>query len=357
MTSKEKTGSIEEATFLASVVCQKSSELRKMKFLVLLFLVGYASASFYDELEDAAEEIYHDFMVGMEEAGSLKEALGLDEHHLLADDTENDVKTELGKKLKETLDHLLEKIKDAIDHGKTVKEDLQNKLKEIKEKMKDLHIDMGNKAKELIEKIKEKSKEFLKNLLEKLGLNDKRSAAEEELEVALIDFNIKEIFNKLKKALLDKIDKEKLKEKIEQLFGKGSEMADALLDIINNKGDKYKQKLLDLIDRYLGKDKRSIKEYWEKVKDYFKDLGIDIKEKYAKFGEWVKNVIDKGLTKSKDKIANIKEIAREFIDHTKGVSKEVAIEALNFLKPYKEDLGNLYDQVKDTVKEILNRKD
>ncbi|GFS71268.1 uncharacterized protein NPIL_526891 [Nephila pilipes] len=340
----------------ASVVCQKSSELRKMKFLVLLFLVGYASASFYDVLDDAAEEIYHDFMVGMEEAPSLKEALGLDEHHLLADDTENDVKTELGKKLRETLDHILEKIKDAVDHGKTVKEDLQEKLKEIKEKMKDLKIDMGNKAKELIEKIKEKSKEFLKNLLEKLGLN-KRSVAEEELELALLDFNIKEIFNKLKKALLDKIDKEKLKEKIEQLFGKGSEMADALLEIINSKGDKYKQRLLDLIDRYLGKEKRSIKDYWEKVKDYFKDLGIDIKEKYAKFGEWVKNVIDKGLTKSKDKIANIREIAREFIDHTKGVSKEVAVEALNFLKPYKEDLGSLYDQVKDTVKEILNRKD
>jgi len=262
--------------------------------------------------------------------------------------------------LRETLDHLLEKIKEAVEHGKTVREDMQLKLKEIREKMKDLHIDMGEKAKELIEKIREKSKEFLKNLLEKLGISDlKRSVQEEELELALAQFNFRDIFNKLKKALLDKVDKEKLKEKVEQLFGKGSEMADALLKVINEKGDQYKQKLHDLIDRFLGKDdaKRSIKDYWEKVKDYFKDLHIDLQEKYAKFGEWVKNVVDKGLNKGKDKMENIKQIARELIDHAKGLSKEVAEEGLNFLKPYKEDLGSLYDQVKETVKEIMNRKD
>lgn len=44
-------------------------------------------------------------------------------------------------------------------------------------------------------------------------------------------------------------------------------------------------------------------------------------------------------------------------DHAKGLSKEVAEEGLNFLRPYKEDLGALYDQVKETVKDIMNRKD
>lgn len=327
-----------------------------MKIFALLFLVGFASASsFYDVLDDAAEEIYHDFMLGMEEAPSLKEYLGVDDDQLLAD--ENDIKTELGKKLRETLDHLLEKIKDAVDHGKTIKEDLQQKLKEIKEKMKDLHIEVGEKARELIERIKEKSKEFLKNLLEKLGLKDKRALFAEEAELALLDFNIKDIFQRLKKALLDKIDKEKLKAKIEEFFGKGSKMGDSLLEIINEKGDKYKQKLLDLIDRFLGqKEKRSVSDYWEKIKDYFKDLHIDLKEKYSKFGEWVKNVITKGLDKSKSKIENIREIAREFIDHAKGVSKEVAVEAENFLRPYKDDLGKLYDQVKETVKEIIKNR-
>lgn len=39
-----------------------------------------------------------------------------------------DIKTELGKKLKERLDEILEKIKDAIDNGKTVKEDYIEKV-------------------------------------------------------------------------------------------------------------------------------------------------------------------------------------------------------------------------------------
>ncbi|XP_055948196.1 uncharacterized protein LOC129981389 [Argiope bruennichi] len=328
-----------------------------MKILALLFLVGFASASsFYDVLDDAAEEIYHDFMVGMEDAPSLKEFLGVDDDQLLAD--EIDIKADLGKKLREALDHLLEKIKDAVDHGKTVKEDLQLKLKDIKEKMKDLRVEVGEKARELMDKIKEKTKAFLKNLLEKLGLNEnKRALLEDEAELALLEFNIKDLFKKLKDALLSKIDKEKLKEKIEEYFGKGSKMADSLLEIINEKGDKYKQKLLDLIDRFLGqKEKRSVSDYWEKIKEYFKDLHIDLKEKYSKFGEWVKNVITKGLDKSKSKIENIKEIAREFIDHAKGVSKEVAIEAENFLRPYKEDLGKLYDQVRETVKEIIKNR-
>ena len=75
-----------------------------------------------------------------------------------------------------------------------------------------------------------------------------------------------------------------------------------------------------LIDALLGDDDedededretRGIKDYWEKVKNYFKDLKIDLQEKYMKFGEWVKEVIDKGLEHSKDKMENIKAIAKE----------------------------------------------
>lgn len=40
----------------------------------------------------------------------------------------DDVKTELGKKLKERFDELLEKVKDAIENGKVVKEDTLTKV-------------------------------------------------------------------------------------------------------------------------------------------------------------------------------------------------------------------------------------
>ncbi|XP_035213279.1 uncharacterized protein LOC118187192 [Stegodyphus dumicola] len=299
-------------------------------------------------------------MVGMEEAPSLKETLGLD--HYYADETEDEIKTELGRKLKEYLEELLQKIKDAIDHGKTVREDLMDKLRELREKMKELRVKVGDKAKDLMEKLKEKARDFVRELLDKLGL-EKSKRSEEEIEAALADFNIKDIFKRLRDYLLKDVNKEELKAKVEKIFGKGSEMGDALLELINKKGEKYKQKLLDLVDRFLGKKEeralahRSLQDYWEKIKEYFKDLHITLKEKYMKFGEWVKNAIDKGLAKSKDKLENIKSIAREFIDHAKGVSKEVAEEALDFMRPYKDDLGSLWEQLKETVKDIVNKKD
>jgi gas vesicle protein len=323
-----------------------------MKLLVLLFLVGFATASVYDELDEAAEEIYQEFMLGLEESGSFKDAFGMSYEHPLVKQAEDDTKTELGKRLRETLDDILEKIKDSIEKGKVVGKDLQDKLNEVKQKLKDLRQDIGTKARELMDKIKEKAKKFWEDFIDKLK-GDKRRSVEDPLAA----FDMKEMFKKLKNLLREKIDKEKLKEKVESLFGKGSEMADSLLKLINEKGDKYKQKLLDLIDRYVGKEERSISEYWQKIKDYFKDLHIEIKEKYMKFGEWVKEHFEKGLEKGKDKFANIKKIAQEFVDHTKGVSKEIAVEALEFLKPYKEDLGSLWDQVKETVKDIVNKKD
>ncbi|KFM62705.1 hypothetical protein X975_05398, partial [Stegodyphus mimosarum] len=56
--------------------------------------------------------------------------------------------------------------------------------------------------------------------------------------------------------------------------------------------------------------KRSIKDVYEKVKNYFKDLNIDLKEKFTKFGEWVKNQYGNALEKGKSKFENIKKIAR-----------------------------------------------
>lgn len=70
-------------------------------------------------------------------------------------------------------------------------------LKEVREKMKELKVDLGNKAKEMIEKLKERVKNFWKDLLDKIKGDQKRSIDDEELA----DFNIKDMFRKLKKLV------------------------------------------------------------------------------------------------------------------------------------------------------------
>ena len=93
------------------------------------------------------------------------------------------------------------------------------------------------------------------------------------------------------------------------------QVPDYVLDFFKKKSDKYKQKILYLIGRSLKKDneKRSLKEYWDKVKSYFKNLQIQLKEKYLKFGEWVKNTFKDKFLWNKSEIENIKSIAQEVI--------------------------------------------
>jgi len=44
------------------------------------------------------------------------------------------------------------------------------------------------------------------------------------------------------------------------------------------------------------------------------------------------------------------------IAHAKDVREEVAREALEYLGQYKEQLGDLYQKVKDSVKEAIKNK-
>ncbi|ULU02611.1 hypothetical protein L5515_005134 [Caenorhabditis briggsae] len=83
------------------------------------------------------------------------------------------------------------------------------------------------------------------------------------------------------------------------------------------------------------------------------ELKAELEGKYKKLGEWVKEKIEQGLEPGKDKLSNVKAIAREIVDHGVDESKDVATEASDFLRPYKADLGVLYGEVRATLEEVL----
>lgn len=74
-------------------------------------------------------------------------------------------------------------------------------------------------------------------------------------------------------------------------------------------------KLLYLINCYIGQEEEetSIANIWEKVKIFFNNLQIELKEKYMKFGEWVKNSFKEGLDEGASTVENIKAIAKKVI--------------------------------------------
>ncbi|EGT45566.1 hypothetical protein CAEBREN_04771 [Caenorhabditis brenneri] len=67
--------------------------------------------------------------------------------HSVAQNDDDDIKTELGKQLREQLDQLLEKMKDAIG---------RYQIKEIRQKLKDMRQDAIEKIKERIQEQKDK---------------------------------------------------------------------------------------------------------------------------------------------------------------------------------------------------------
>ncbi|KAF8795879.1 hypothetical protein HNY73_000330 [Argiope bruennichi] len=240
-------------------------------------------------------------------------------------------------RLKEAFENIVNRIKEKFDSGKGVDGGLMKKAEDIFEKLKNLR---GGK-------ISEKIKSIFEDLRSKMGRSGPTSL---DADIS----NIFDVFRRLKQLIKEKLDSEKLKEKVEELFGKGSEVAEQIIEMLKTKGEKAKQKILDWIDRILpDKEERSISEVYDKLREFFKDLQLDLKERFTKFGEWVKEQYEKGLEKGKTRAENIKKIAKEFIEDTKVIGKDMAEEALGFFREYKKDLGKLYDNVVEKIGKIL----
>jgi len=59
-------------------------------------------------------------------------------YNLKSISAQEDEPATVGKKLKEKLDRILEKIADAIDHGKIAKEELLERVKNVRTKIKEM---------------------------------------------------------------------------------------------------------------------------------------------------------------------------------------------------------------------------
>ncbi|XP_054713203.1 uncharacterized protein LOC129222698 [Uloborus diversus] len=326
-----------------------SAGISRMRILAFLLLFGIASASYERVLDDLKDELSQDFAEGLLEMSSLGL---LDKRHVYMAD--ENVREEIVEKLKEALNKVVEKIKEAIKDGKIIREELMEKLRNIQEKLKLLHVDLGE---QFLHKIREIVRGYIKQLLEKLGVNEENTRR--LVHEALAEVNLKDLLRQVRDHLRENVDPEIIKQGILKIFDQSSEVVHQLLQVLKEKGRK---RLLILLDQLLDEDEdpetfHGIKDYWEKIKDFFKDLKIDLQEKYLKFGEWVKEAYDKGLEQSKDKFENIKAIAKEFAKHAKNVSKEVAGEAKEFFNQYKEELGDVWDLLKEAFQRIKERED
>ncbi|GBN93850.1 hypothetical protein AVEN_64385-1 [Araneus ventricosus] len=200
----------------------------------------------------------------------------------------------IGERLKEHFENIINRIKKAFEDGKGVRGDLWKKAQDIYEKLKNLGVELSDKIKTTFE-----------DLRNKMGKNAPTSS---NADIS----NIFDMFKRLKELIKEKLDSEELKAKVEKIFGKGSELAEQIINMLKGKGEKGKNKILDWIDRIIpDKEERSFDDEYFKLKYFFKYLGIDLKERFTKFGEWIKERYVKGMERGKNGAENIKTIAKE----------------------------------------------
>ncbi|GIY83198.1 hypothetical protein CEXT_402171 [Caerostris extrusa] len=319
-----------------------------MKIFLVLLLIGYSSATLYEALGKASDEVVDSFRDALGQATPLHEVLGIEDNEVVRK-LQSDVKEELVKHIKEVFRETLKKIDLALEKGKAINPEAIQKLRDLENSLHELDIEDHE-----LEGFKDQLSDTLRQILEKMGIFDKRSVEYdiwgEPLESMLGDLSFRDFFLKIKQTILEKMDVVSLKQGVAKALKQASQK---LCEWLTSKGT---EKLNNFFDRVLETEepeeqsrKRSLTDLYDLLKDYVDDLHIDLKDKYAKFSEWVKHLVETGLNKSKDKIENVRNIARELISKSKTISKDVAVEALEFLQHFKDELGDLYEEAREKV--------
>nr|GBO42088.1 hypothetical protein AVEN_102809-1 [Araneus ventricosus] len=177
-------------------------------------------------------------------------------------------------------------------------------MEKIRQKLKDFNIDLGDFGNEYLDQLKDKVKDYWKKLKDRLGVSKRNT-----------NVDVFAMIQELKQLINEKFDPERIKAFVEKYVGENKELVEALTQLIRENGKESLNKIHDIlkqiIDKMIGSLRASNSNVFEEIRDFFKDLGIEIRNRFAKFGEWVKEQYQKGLEKSKNRLENIKNIAKE----------------------------------------------
>jgi len=334
-----------------------------MKVVALvLFIFGLTAASAESSysvkaLDAAVDDVVAAFEHGMDTVGPFEDPLMLE-----AMEASEDSKQALLAKLKEALDETMKKIRDHINDKETKAKDLLNKAHELAEQLKQLKAKLGDKAKEVINNYKEKISNLFEKIIDRIrgGNREKREvSAELSDEVILDSLLLRPLLERVKAKIEEHFSVEALTRYVNQLFGKYSPVAQGLVEALHEYGVKG---LLRVIDRLLEKNSstrqtRAIGAIIQTVRDFFKNLGLNLQDRFADFAEWLSGVWGKGVDHAKDKVGKLREIAKEVINHAKEMHKETIREAIEVLRPFKQELGSMWEDLLTAARDALKKKE
>jgi len=271
-----------------------------MKAVALLLLAfAGAQANFVSFLYDseinsavkAAQAVFH--------AEISLRSIDNEAHTMLV----REVQTELGKNLAESLQNVTDKINGAISQGKQVTQDLLDRAAALGEKMKEIGGNVWQGAQDILGHLQNKAKEAVDGLM--TGLDG------------------------LWKAL-------------GEIFGKRS--LDTMFENL------HQEVMTKTVNAVLSK--RFLGDLWQGVKDTFSQIIGHIGNGLNTFGQWIGDLVKQGMEAAQPHIDNIKGLAQETLGHLSDATEQVIDQALEFFRPYHEDLGKLWDQLVQAGKDI-----
>lgn len=141
------------------------------------------------------------------------------------------------------------------------------------------------------------------------------------------------------------------------MVGSGEGKSEGLLATIREKGREALMKVIDnVMSAGKGRETRQISDMRETISGFLKDLGVNFRDRYADFADWLKGSWKSGIEKAKDQHERLKEIAKEVTSHAKDMQKETLKEAVEVLRPFREELGSLWGDLRDAAKRALGKE-
>lgn len=248
--------------------------------------------------------------------------------------------------LQDALAKATEEMKSRIERGQKKVNDLSDKIDDLMHRLKDKHAELGGKFKDTYQKLKGLAKKHISDILSKWAgrtvdewfHREKRSLRE------MVDVHIQEeqAAEKLCNAFL-RVIPEKKKEEISKLC------KDHVTDFVA------------MLNKWLAngssRTKRGANEIGKAIKDFFRDIKITYNEKYADFAEWLKTSYKNALEKANGRHEKLKAVAEEAKKKMHEMKEETVNEVMDALKPYKKELGSLWDELKEEVKNTFKKKE
>lgn len=142
-------------------------------------------------------------------------------------------------------------------------------------------------------------------------------------------------------------------ELVERLRQLGGGVGDTVMKQIDNQRERARDIFAKLRERIAGRrDRRDL----EAVKKALEDIRGGAKDRFAELADWLRKSWTKGRENMQTQRERVTELAKDVRDHAKEMRQGAVRESVEALRPFKAQLGDLWQEVLNSAKGALGRK-